>query len=226
MSRGGRGGGRGGRGGLANNIPPMGLTFADIQAMSREATENYPARELPVLTEPSEDEKRICQLQNGFVTRLRRSQYYIIEPTKTNDLERYSDRYRPSLASQPVLKRRDLNPAFFPPEIFEDYFNPRRKRKVTKATSTKKLNLDDMIDENDEASPLEQLPRKGSDSGSQLEEEDYDVDEEFDNDYAENYFDNGEGDDMDDLGDGGGGGGDLGNEHPQFFTIPDRRSEV
>jgi hypothetical protein len=41
-------------------------------------------RELPVLTEPSEDEKRICQLQNGFVTRLRRSQYYIIEPTKTN----------------------------------------------------------------------------------------------------------------------------------------------
>ena len=42
------------------------------------------ARELPVLTEPSEDEKRICQLQNGFVTRLRRSQYYIVEPTKTN----------------------------------------------------------------------------------------------------------------------------------------------
>lgn len=37
---------------------------------------------------------------------------------------------------------------------------------------------------------------------------DYDVDEEYDNDYAENYFDNGEGDDMDDL--GGGGGGDDG----------------
>ena len=41
MSRGGRGGGRGG---FANNVPPMGLTFADIQAMSREATENYPVR--------------------------------------------------------------------------------------------------------------------------------------------------------------------------------------
>ena len=37
-----------------------------------------------MLTEPSEDEKRICQLQNGFATRLRRSQYYIVEPTKTN----------------------------------------------------------------------------------------------------------------------------------------------
>jgi len=100
-----------------------------------------------MFTEPSEEEKRICQLQNGFATRLRRSQYYIIEPKKTNgepprlrtpkdnsrhpELERYSDRYRPSSASQPVLKRKDFNPAFFPPEIFEDYFNPRRKRKGT-----------------------------------------------------------------------------------------------
>lgn len=37
-----------------------------------------------MLAEPSEDEKRICQLQNGFAARLRRSQYYIIEPKKTN----------------------------------------------------------------------------------------------------------------------------------------------
>lgn len=41
--------------------------------------------------------------------------------------------------------------------------------------------------------------------GSQAAESDYDVDEEYDNDYAENYFDNGEGDDMDDLGGGAGG---------------------
>jgi DNA-directed RNA polymerase III subunit RPC7 len=49
-----------------------------------------------------------------------------------------------------------------------------------------------------------------SDAGSQVAEEDYDVDEEYDNDYAENYFDNGEADDFDDLGGGGGdpsGGG-------------------
>jgi len=50
------------------------------------------------------------------------------------------------------------------------------------------------------------------------------VDEEFDNDYAENYFDNGEGDDLDDLGDGGGGGGE-GNEI-SHFTVPDCRSEI
>jgi DNA-directed RNA polymerase III subunit RPC7 len=44
-------------------------------------------------------------------------------------------------------------------------------------------------------------------------EEYYDVDEEYDNVYADNYFDNGEGDDLDDLGGGGGGdpsgGGEL-----------------
>ena len=39
-SRGGRGGGRGGFGG--SNLPPMGLTFADIQSMSREGTALYP----------------------------------------------------------------------------------------------------------------------------------------------------------------------------------------
>lgn len=104
------------------------------------------------------------------------------------------------------------------------YSFSRLPRTVNKTTSTRKLNLDDMIDENGEASRSHAIfaisllmgsqaksEEEGSDNGSQPEEEDYDVDEEFDNDYAENYFDNGEGDDMDDLGDGGGGGGDMGN---------------
>ena len=47
MSRGGGGrGGRGGRGrggfGGASNVPPMGLTFADLHNLSREATALYP----------------------------------------------------------------------------------------------------------------------------------------------------------------------------------------
>ena len=53
MSRGGRGGRGGGRGGFggggrggfgAGNLPPMGLTFADIQSMSREQSALYPVR--------------------------------------------------------------------------------------------------------------------------------------------------------------------------------------
>lgn len=39
--RGGRGGGRGGFGG-AQTLPPMGLTFADIQNLSRDPTQLYP----------------------------------------------------------------------------------------------------------------------------------------------------------------------------------------
>lgn len=52
MSRGGRGGGgrggfgrgRGGFGGGASSMPPMGLTFADIQSLSREEDALYPVR--------------------------------------------------------------------------------------------------------------------------------------------------------------------------------------
>lgn len=44
MSRGGRGGFGGGRGGFGGsaNMPPMGLSFADIQSLSREPTALYP----------------------------------------------------------------------------------------------------------------------------------------------------------------------------------------
>lgn len=44
MSRGRGGGGRGrGRGGFGGGaLPPMGLTFADLQSLSREATAMYP----------------------------------------------------------------------------------------------------------------------------------------------------------------------------------------
>ena len=47
------------------------------------------------------------------------------------DLPRYSDKYRPSPAAQPNLKRKDLHQPFFPSEIFEDYFNPKRKKRGT-----------------------------------------------------------------------------------------------
>ena len=57
----------------------------------------------------------------------------------------------------------------------------------------------------------EKSSEERSDIGSQADGSDYDVEEEYDNDYAENYFDNGEGDDVDDLGGGGGddGGGGM-----------------
>ncbi|KAF9568722.1 hypothetical protein CPC08DRAFT_654331 [Agrocybe pediades] len=186
----------------------MGLTFADLQNLSREGTAFYPPREIPVFTEPSNDEKEIAQLQLGFASRLRKSQYYIVESTKTTELERYSDKYRPSAQQQPTLKRKDLHASFFPTEVFEDYFNPRRKKKKADQKKTGKiaLNLDELDDKDDQ----EKSDEEKSDAGSQQDVEDYDVDEEDDNDYAENYFDNGEGDGDDDVGGGGDdGGGDY-----------------
>ncbi|OBZ67846.1 hypothetical protein A0H81_12322, partial [Grifola frondosa] len=221
MSRGGRGGGRGGFGGKgafgANNLPPMGLTFADLQTMSREQTALYPPLEpLPVLTEYTDEEKRICELQTGFATRLHKSAYYVVEHTKSTELARYSDKYRPSSASQPTLKRKDLHQPFFPQEIFEDYFNPKKKRKVGSRGLKKRLNLDEMVDDAEEQ---DKSGDERSEVGSQAAEEDYDVDEEYDNDYAENYFDNGEGDDFDDLGGGGGGDEGGGGGESQLFLI-------
>ncbi|KAI0763172.1 DNA-directed RNA polymerase III, subunit Rpc31 [Irpex lacteus] len=215
MSRGGRGGGRGrggrgGFGGLSGNVPPMGLTFADLQNLSREATELYPALDpLPVLAEYNEEEKRMAELQIGFTTRLRQSAYYIVESTKSTELPKFSDKYRPSTASQPTLKRKDLHEPFFPKEVLEGYFNPRRKKAVEHHVSKKRLNLDELVEDADDQ---DKSDADKSDVGSVAAESDYDVDEEYDNDYAENYFDNGEGDDNDDLGGGGGGDGGGGGK--------------
>lgn len=83
--------------------------------------------------------------------------------------------------------------------------------------SSKRVNLDKLVDESADAVRdypslcliyrsywllKEKSDAEGSEHGSETPEEDYDVDEEFDNDYAENYFDDGEGDDDDNLGGG------------------------
>lgn len=104
---------------------------------------------VPIFTEPSGDENRIAGLQLAYAARMRKSQYYIVERSKTtgewmqlipyfilpqltrltSELERYSDKYRPSVASQPSLKRKELHAPFFPTEVLEDYFNPKRRKK-------------------------------------------------------------------------------------------------
>lgn len=38
---------------------------------------------VPVFTEPSDEEKKIAELQLGIAARLRTSQYYIVEKTKS-----------------------------------------------------------------------------------------------------------------------------------------------
>ena len=102
---------------------------------------------LPSLDPYTDEDKRICELQLGFVERLQRSAYYIVENVKTNgedhklclyvniylntckELPRYIDKYRPSVATRATLKRKDFHQPFFPPEVFEGYFNARKQKK-------------------------------------------------------------------------------------------------
>jgi hypothetical protein len=105
-----------------------------------------------------------------------------------------------------------LHAPFFPPEIFQGYFNPKKKRK-TRLLAIKQMNLEEMKEEDEQQGGSENEP---SDAGSQENQSDYDVEEEYDNDYADNYFDNGENDEFDDL---GGGGEDYGGRVLQhLFT--------
>lgn len=170
------------------------------------------------------------------------------------ELPKYSDKYRPSLASQPTLKRKELHQPFFPPGLFEDFFNPKRRKTGMGRwlSQCRKLAHSFVNSRQKGVKTTDQSGRVGrgwrrpgtccmlfprvtsnsclqeksdaerSDVGSQPAESDYDVDEEYDNDYAENYFDNGEGDNDDDLGGGGGdegGGGKLPTLSPSQLLL-------
>lgn len=84
----------------------------------------------PVLKEFSQDEKLMASYQTGFANRLRKSQYYIVETVKTDELPRYSDKYRPSVAGQPKLEKDQLHAPFFPPDLFQTYFNEKRRKRT------------------------------------------------------------------------------------------------
>ncbi|KAF8761686.1 DNA-directed RNA polymerase III subunit Rpc31 [Rhizoctonia solani] len=129
-------------------MPPMGLSFADIQSISREPTALYPPIDpLPLLSSITDDEREAIALQEGVAMRLRASPYYIVEPQKKEgrfdyihaeprfnalaEQTRYSDKFLKSTV--PIkLQAKDLNPAFFPPDLWDAYFNP-KKRKAKKA---------------------------------------------------------------------------------------------
>lgn len=89
---------------------------------------------------------------------------YLFNPCAT-ELERYADKYRPAAATQPKLERRDLHQPFFPQEVFQAYFDPRKKRMCTylkypcspalnesavEKKHARRVNLDDFKDDAEE----------------------------------------------------------------------------
>ncbi|CED83724.1 DNA-directed RNA polymerase III, subunit Rpc31 [Phaffia rhodozyma] len=209
--RGGRGGGRGGaggRGGPGEGLNLMGMTYAEISSagagQSEELFPQYP-HPFPTLPEPSLSERAMVNAQVRFGWDMSLSREYLKEPKKVDDIERYTDKYKPVQAKSTALQPSDYPPKeFFPQVLYESYFNPKSKLNVTKrAAKRKKLNLDDIVSGEDDDENAE-----GSDDGNGTgeEEDDYDVDE-GDDDYGDNYFDNGEDEDGggDDGGDADGG---------------------
>lgn len=197
MSRGGRGGGRFG----GSNMPPMGLTFQDLQLMRKDATELYPTTKLKYMQAPTEQELSYANASNDFYERIRLSAYNLPEDQEKTgggtDIERYSDKYKikPSLVTnQDHLSslKAIMNPEFFPRQVFDGV------KTVKKTTKRERKKIDwDNAENNIE-----------EDNDEEIEEEEEIDDGEDDADYANQYFDNGEGDE-DDGGDDGDAGGDY-----------------
>ncbi|KAG8963912.1 hypothetical protein FRC05_004363 [Tulasnella sp. 425] len=213
------------------------MTFADLQALSRDATPLYPPLDpMPILTHITEREREICRL-DGILLELdagtNQTEWGILfsflssSPSirATLEIERYSDRFRPTARTRPVLRPTDLNKDFFPQSIWDAYFNPKKrpagaapprgKKKKTKVDWSS-LGVETEggagavdLDGADERASQEGGDEEGGDNVEEMEDYEEEAD---DNDYEMNYFDNGE-DENDDLGDGGGdpdggGGGD------------------
>lgn len=81
------------------------------------------------------------------------------------ELERYADKYRPTATLQPKLERRNLHQPFFPQEVFEGYFDSKKRRKgtifepfavlfsypfIVEKKAIKRINLDDLEDNAEE----------------------------------------------------------------------------
>ena len=183
-----------------------------------------PRESLPTLADPTPVEIEIATLQMGYIERMRRSAYYIVEEKKSSELHRYSDKYKTE-ARRPQLRKDDLNQEFFPPTVFGAYFDKTKKTKERKKRrktlggeddGAEKLTLDQIMDLKDDEAGSEASEagsQRGSNEGSVVE--DYEEDSD-DNDYADNYFDNGEEDNEDGLGGPRAGGGHRGPGSPGY----------
>lgn len=72
----------------------------------------------------SKRRSRVVRVSLKYLLKLKNERY-------TLELPRYSDKYRPTLFAQPTLKRKELHEPFFPAELLEGYFNPKRRKTST-----------------------------------------------------------------------------------------------
>ncbi|KAI9307601.1 DNA-directed RNA polymerase III, subunit Rpc31 [Cunninghamella echinulata] len=213
MSRGGfgRGGGRGGGAAGRNSGAQQLLSFdllrdVGVNGLFNVQTALFPEMEVPVPRKPTSNERIQYQLRKSYIGKIKSSPFYLTEPPPPRDIERYSDRYK-----QPDINKRKLRDIqtdldMFPEELHSilDPTKAKKKRKQVMQDDFGKIEA--LLDNANE--DKEDDEEGGENQGSDAEEEEEDYDEEElvdDNDYGQNYFDNGE-DDGDDGDDGDGEG--------------------
>ncbi|KAG1048442.1 hypothetical protein G6F43_009169 [Rhizopus delemar] len=215
MSRGGRGGGfgRGGGGGAQSGAMQL-VSFdllKDLNAGSlfNVNTDLFPEMDVPIPRKPTSNESHQWRLRKEYLEMVKSSPFYLTAPPPPPDIERYSDKYKVQ-ETKKTLREIETDLDFFPEEL-QNILEPKRAKKKQKTATLQ-----------DEYAQLEAILNAEGDDGKEGEdgedgeekkegeeeeeyEEEYEDEEELvdDNDYAQNYFDNGEGDDVDDDDDGG-----------------------
>lgn len=200
----GRGRGRGG-GNLSlthDQLQALGIGRGDNTAPTLAPPPLFPKLErkpLPLTCDAATDYMLIVKDQ--FIEYLHESSAYVKPKSKTDGVERYSDKYKEALdASQG--KKLDYVWANMPAELKPHVSSVRatRKRKLNDATQIAKrlqtLEKEESLEESGgtvEANAEEIAKKNDEDDDEELEEEqeqEYEIDDGTD--YANNYFDNGE----------------------------------
>ncbi|KAG9303387.1 hypothetical protein G9A89_013713 [Geosiphon pyriformis] len=202
----GRGGfrGRGGRSGAFGRPLAMdGVSWSDIQkAYQPEGPlDAFPEMELPPHKRLSADQKEMTKRLIHFKVIFKETAAHMIPPIKPPAIEKYTDLVVPK-PIKPLLRDIKTDIRFFPDEL-HSVLDPSvavqaeaRRRKTRIDINS---NFDALLvaegkekpsdDKDDDQEPLE----------NRVDEEEY----EEENDYADNYFDDGEGDDLWDMDDRG-----------------------
>ncbi|PWN50261.1 hypothetical protein IE53DRAFT_316128 [Violaceomyces palustris] len=202
MSRGGFGRGRGRGGGPGASGPINGLAFQELGQMDKTPSKNYPdMTSMPKMEKPDEKELRYAELQLFYLSEQKNSPYWPrLEEKKEADLARFTDRYRPETKDVPSLKSVNMQKDVFPKGLWNSFMEGETRREEIKAKKREKkakINWEGLDLEEKAGGDGEE-----AENGSSEPEDLGDYEDEEDDDYAENYFDNGE---DDDLGDDGGG---------------------
>lgn len=198
---------RGGRG-TVGGMKPAGFPYSEVTAQEELPVTAIEA-DAPVFKPPTEAEARQAALQLSFLRQQHESPYWTRLPAaraSATELLRYTDRYRPerrsAVSATSFMQEVPLQKDVFPPQLWQAFTcheSRRQQRQAVSKSSARVAQIDwdhlhleeKRTGDNEEEAPADS------------EEEDLgEYEDEVDDDYAQNYFDNGE-DDDDMDGDGG-----------------------